>query len=171
MFVLCANECTLTFWVLHLSSVLVIQQRRKGTRRHEINANISPVLRGRAVGVTQRRVGTCQGQQSPQCCSWLFPEWDLQPWVTCPADKQRGGPRSDKHLDGVRCLCTLVSSQLLEDERVLPGRLLSDWGWGVCVVLPLAGSDAGSATGTRPHWGDPGTGLRSDCFPPTHLRT
>lgn len=59
-----------------------------------MNANISPVLRGRVMeggAVTQRRVGTCQGQQSPQCCSWLFPEWDLQPWVTCPADTQGGG--------------------------------------------------------------------------------
>lgn len=40
--------------------------------------------------ITQRRVGTCRGQRSPQCCSWLFPGWDLQPWVTCPAETKGG---------------------------------------------------------------------------------
>lgn len=53
----------------------------------------------------------------------------------------------------------------------LPGRLLSDLGWGVCAVLQWAGSDAGSAIGTTPHWDDPGTEFRSDCFPRTHLKT
>lgn len=54
---------------------------------------------------------------------------------------------------------------------MLPGRLLSGWGWGVSAAPRPAGSDAGSATGTRPHWDDPGTGLRSDCSPQTHLET
>lgn len=40
--------------------------------------------------VTQRRVETFQGQQSPQYCSWLFPGLDLQVWATCPADTRRG---------------------------------------------------------------------------------
>lgn len=42
-------------------------------------------------GITQRRVGTCRGQQSLRCCSWPFPGWDLQPWVTCPAETQVEG--------------------------------------------------------------------------------
>lgn len=54
---------------------------------------------------------------------------------------------------------------------LLPGKLPSGWGWGVCAVHQPAGSDVGSATGTRPRWGDPGTGLHSDCSPPTHLKT
>lgn len=53
----------------------------------------------------------------------------------------------------------------------LPGRLLSDLGWGVCAVLQWAGSDAGSAIGTTPHWDDPGTEFHSDCSPRTHLKT
>lgn len=88
--------CTQTFTVLHMSCVLVIQQYRK-MRQHERWMQFSPVLRGREM-VTQRRVGTCRGQQSPRCCSWLFPGWDLQPWVTCPADTQgRGVPGHTSH--------------------------------------------------------------------------
>lgn len=41
----------------------------------------------------------------------------------------------------------------------------------MCAVPQSAGSDADSATGTRPHWGDPGTGLHFDCFHRTHLKT
>lgn len=155
MFVLCANERTLTFWVLHLSSVLVIQQRRKGTRQHEINANISPVLRGRVVGVTQRRVGTCQGQQSPQCCSWLFPEWDLRPWVTCPADKHREGVRGQTNIWTVLGVCVHWSAAnfwrmsvcYLEDfclTWVGVCVLFSRW-LGVMLILPL-GPDLTGAT-------------------------
>lgn len=92
----CGCVCTQTFTVLHMSCVLVIQQYRK-MRQHERWMQFSPVLRGREM-VTQRRVGTCRGQQSPRCCSWLFPGWDLQPWVTCPADTQgRGVPGHTSH--------------------------------------------------------------------------
>lgn len=65
----------------------------------------------------------------------------------------------------------LKGTQTYSGYLLLPGRLLSDLGWGVCAVLQWAGSDAGSATGTTPHWDDPGTGFHSDCFPRTHLKT
>lgn len=80
-------------------------------------------------------------------------------------DTEMGGVRGHAALlRHITYLCTLGSSHL-------PGRLLSGWGWGVCAVLRPAGNDAGSATGTIPHWDDPGTGLHSDCSPLTHLKT
>lgn len=146
-----------------LSCVLVIQQHRKKMDMRWMQTLVQ-FWEGEwwGGGVTQRMVGTSRGQQNPRCCSWLFPGWDLQPWVTCPADTKGGS-----------YMRTLTSSQQLAllQKCVLPGRLLSDWGWGVYAVPRLAGSDAGSATGTRPHWDDPGTGLQSDCSPLTHLET
>ncbi len=75
-----------------------------------MKTEISSVLRGRESwredGVTQRRVGTCRGQQSPRCCSWLFPGWDPPPWVTCPAETQRGGVRGHGHaLSNIFYIC------------------------------------------------------------------
>lgn len=129
--------------------------------------------------VTQRRVGTCRGQQSPRCCSWLFPGWDLQPWVACPADTQGKEVPGQWAAEDTHHMSVYTGQQPTAGHTlqqcvsvcVLPGRLLSGWGWGVCAAPRPAGSDAGSATGTRPHWDDPGTGLRSGCSPPTHLDT
>lgn len=119
--------------------------------------------------ITRRRVETSQDQQSPQYCSWLFPGLDLQVWVTCPA----GGHRV--YLLRTRALFfrskRLKGSTTSSGYLLLPGRLLFDSGWGACAVLQWVGSDAGSATVTTPHWGDPGTEFRSDCSPQTHLQT
>lgn len=124
--------------------------------------------------VTQRKVGTCQDQRSPQCCSWLFPGLDLQPWVTCPVDTRKGNQCQTHILIKYITVhtvgnCACMSNDTLLQECVLPGRLLSGWGWYVCAVPQLTGSDAGFATGTRPHWNDPGTVHHSDCSPQTHL--
>lgn len=78
------------------TSLCVFNEHRKMRKAMpwKINAQINPFVCvcccEKEGSFTLRMVETCRGQRSPQCCSWLFPEWDLQPWVTCPAETKGG---------------------------------------------------------------------------------
>lgn len=64
--------------------------------------------RWRKADITQRRVGTSQDQQSPRCYSWLFPGWDLQPWVTCPAETHGDGESEVRGVQRTRLLSDIL---------------------------------------------------------------
>lgn len=144
----------LHFWCLQKTSAsrhsllnMVIQEHRRRMWPLEINANTSPALResnGCDV-VTQRKVGTCQGQQSPQCCSWLFPGLDLQPWVTCPVDTTKGNQCQTHivfkyitvHTLGICvCMSNAISCKALYCMSVCYREDFCLAGVGMCVLFP-----------------------------------
>lgn len=110
--------------------------------------------RWKKADITQRRVGTSQDQQSPRCYSWLFPGWDLQPWVTCPAETHRDGESEVRGVQRTRLLSDILhicvhwsaasswkADQLhrVQQQDSLPQHYLEDFCLarvGVCVLFP-----------------------------------